>query len=175
MKKMLALFLSFVIVFAFAGCSSELSSVSSELPESSESSVSSEPAKHDVFKDINEKSKQFTYLDIDFDSIKANDEDGSLSLYTQTSNGWSIFVFYDDSENYKINHISIVSTGTEKNETEFMDVCKSVLLIDEWGLTPEDIKNLPLKGTIEIHSPLVGDLRVMMNSNLSCHVMLDVY
>lgn len=75
MKKALTLLLSFVIVLTFAGCSSE----------------------YNVFKDIDEKSKQFSHLNIDFDSIEVSTTQNLVEVSAEAENV-TIVVKYDKEE-----------------------------------------------------------------------------
>ena len=170
MKKMPALFLSFVLVFAFAGCSAE-PSTPSDSSESSESSISSEPINCDVFRDINEKSKQLTYLNIDFDSVEISTISDLAKVSVEAENV-TISVSYDKkeyekkSENLKVLSVSAHAKKdvlSDEEKKEFLDVCKSILLIDEWGLTLDDLKDLkPEDGLSYIKTPDGNELSVIM-------------
>ena len=182
MKKMLAMLLSFVMVFAFAGCSAE-PSTPSELPESSESSISSEPIKCDVFKDINEKSKQFTCLNIDFDSIKLTDETkfDYITISAETEN---ILISvkhdreeYNNSEKPKVLSVIVHSKKdvlSDEEKKEFFDVCKSILLIDEWGLTLDDLKDLNEEYVSHIKMADGDELSVYIDYVPSPYPIIDI-
>ena len=150
MKKMLALFLSFVLVFAFAGCSD----------------------KYDVFRDIEQKSKRFDE-DISFDSIEVldeNDEYGFASVCA-AGEGAVLFIYYD-SEEYKasshpkIIYLSLSLIDDKDNEEKFLNICKSILLIDEWGLTIEDIEELDADCRIYVETESGETLHISTNSEM---------
>ena len=148
MKKALALFFSLVIVFAFAGCSSE----------------------YDVVKDMAEKSKQCSHLNIDFDSIEVSTT-YDLAKVSIDAENVTISVIYDkedyekNSENLKVLHVTVRSKKdslSDDEKKEFFDVCRSILLIDEWGLTLDDLKDLKENDTSYIKTPDGDELSVIM-------------
>ncbi len=148
MKKALALFLSLVIIFVFAGCSSE----------------------YNVFKDIDEKSKQFSHLNIDFDSIEVSATQNLVEVSAEAENV-TITVTYDkqeyekNSENLKVLYVIVDSKKdifSDVDKKEFFDVCRSMLLIDEWKLTVNDLKDLNEENESYIKTPNGEELSVFI-------------
>ena len=159
MKKMLALFLSFVLVFAFAGCS----------------------AKYNVFKEIEQKSKRFD-VNLSFDSIEVVEETVEYGLTAVGGAGedFVLIVNYDSEEYKTSSHPKIIylSYFSEKDitssddEKTFLNTCKSILLIDEWGLTIEDIEELEMDCYIYVETKSGETLEIKTDSEMG---MLAVY
>ena len=148
MKKMLALFLSFVLVFAFAGCS----------------------AKYDVFRDIEQKSKRFD-VNLSFDSIEVVEENDEYGLTTVSAAQKDVLLFIDyDSEEYKSSpHPKIIYLElilADYNEERFLNICKSILLIDEWGLTISDLKELDADCHIDVETESGETLHISTDSEM---------
>lgn len=160
MKKALALFFSLVIVFAFAGCSSE----------------------YDVFKDMDEKSKQFSHLNIDFDSIEVSDEEtyDCTSVFAEADNV-AILVYYDREEYKTSKRPKVLSMTAFSKANSFSDdvkndlfnACKSMLLIDEWNLNSDDIESLNKSGRSDIKTPDGEKLTVSIDFETVGSVSID--
>ena len=148
MKKMLALFLSFVLVFAFAGCS----------------------AKYDVFRDIEQKSKRFD-VNLSFDSIEVVEENDEYGFATVSAAQKDVFLFIDyDSEEYKTSShpkiIYLYLSTYGMHEERFLNTCKSILLIDEWGLTISDLKELDADCRIDVETESGETLYISTDSEI---------
>lgn len=160
MKKALALFLSLVIVFAFTGCS----------------------FKYNVFQNIEQKSKRFKDVNLSVKSMEVLEENDEYGFTIVSATGEDfIFLVYYDSEEYKTSfHPKIISLSfnflnditSSDDEKIFLNTCKSILLIDDWGLTIGDLKELKKKGSFSVETESGENLEIRTDSN-PCH--LSVY
>ena len=151
MKKALALFLSLVIVFAFAGCS----------------------FKYNVFQNIAQKSKRFKDVNLSVKSIEVLEENDEYGFTVVSATGEDfIFLIDYDSEEYKTSfHPKIISLffhslkdiTSSDDEKIFLNTCKSILLIDDWGLTIGDLKELKKKGSFSVETESGEKLEIRTN------------
>ena len=130
MKKALTLLLSFVIVLTFAGCS----------------------FKYNVFQNIEQKSKRFSYLNMDLESTSSGEVLGNRVISCSAPDGITITITYDGTdETAEILNVNIVSE--RRSEEKYVSACKSALLIEKWGLSEEDVSKFVAESPKGLASP----------------------
>ncbi len=126
MKRMIVFVISLITVFSFASCTSQ----------------PYVPVEVDVLKEIDENSKQFVPIDWDEVTYQIKKLPTAKEVYVARgeAEGISLEVEYDGIEEDADIFSIIISLSEKKFEEKYKSACKAALMIDEWGLSEEELQ-----------------------------------